>query len=440
MTARLRKLINDLKATFWLIPAVLVVAGIILAKASVALDTSVAFPDWLAKGAWLYDGGAAGARGLLGAVASSTITVAGTVFSITIAALTLAAGQMGPRLLLNFTRDRGNQIVLGIYLGTFVYSLLVLRSVRSEAEGAFVPHLSVSLGLALAIVCVAALVWFVDHMAGRINVDTVIALVSEELRDAIKRLTVEESQPPPPPSTFWAGAVAIPNRQFGYIQQLDDEGLAKWASENNTSIYLLNRPGTYIFPQTPIALMLPAVKGAEDALTEAIAVGDHRGTSADLEYAARQLVEVAVRALSPGINDPQTAISVLDQLGLALCEIVPRHLQTGVKRCDGRMALVVSSVDYDGLLDTMFHSIRQNASTSAPVLIRMIEVLCAVASAEREPTRLAALRRHTDLVLEDASRMIANTRDIADIRARHSLFGADALLMIASQEDVEQKT
>ena len=131
MTARLRKFLDDLRETFWLVPAVMVLGGVVLAVAAVAIDGHGVVPQWLREGAWLYDGGATGARGLLGAVASSTITVAGTVFSITIAALSLAAGQMGPRLLRNFTRDRGNQLVLGIFLGTFVYSLLVLRSVRA---------------------------------------------------------------------------------------------------------------------------------------------------------------------------------------------------------------------------------------------------------------------------------------------------------------------
>ena len=131
---------------------------------------------------------------MLGAVASSTIGVAGTVFSITIAALSLAAGQMGPRLLRNFTRDRGNQVTLGAFLGTFSYALMVLRSVRTPGEGDFVPHLSLSVGILLAFVCVATLVYFVGHMAGRINVDTVIELVSEDVRSAIQRLTTDKEQ------------------------------------------------------------------------------------------------------------------------------------------------------------------------------------------------------------------------------------------------------
>ena len=157
MRARIRKFVSDLAEKFWLLPGIMVVAGIVGAFAAIAFDRSSAVPSELLRG-WLYDGGGTGARTLLGAVASSTIGVAGTVFSITIAALSLAAGQMGPRLLRNFTRDRGNQITLGVFLATFSYSLMVLRSVRTEAEGEFVPHLALSLSILLAFVCVATLV------------------------------------------------------------------------------------------------------------------------------------------------------------------------------------------------------------------------------------------------------------------------------------------
>ena len=147
MTARICKMLSDLNETFWLVPAILVAAGVLAALGLVKLDRAANLPDWMVEGSWLYEGGATGARTLLGAVTSSTIGVAGTVFSITIAALSLAAGQMGPRLLRNFTRDRGNQITLGVFLGTFSYALIVLRSVRTQNEGNFVPHLSLTLEL-----------------------------------------------------------------------------------------------------------------------------------------------------------------------------------------------------------------------------------------------------------------------------------------------------
>ena len=202
MKARIRKLLSDLSDTFWLVPALMVLGGVLAGVGFVELDRSDVLPEWLLKGPWLYNGGGTGARTMLGAIASSTIGVAGTVFAITIAALSLAAGQMGPRLLRNFTRDRGNQFTLGAFLGTFSYALMVLRSVRTQNEGEFVPHLSLSVGILLAFLCVATLVYFVGHMAGRINVDTVIDLVSDDVRSAICRLTSDAPHPVPPPSVL----------------------------------------------------------------------------------------------------------------------------------------------------------------------------------------------------------------------------------------------
>ncbi len=421
MTARLRKLLADLAETFWLLPALLVMVGVAGALGLVALDRSGLIPRWLLQN-WLYDGGATGARTLLGAVASSTIGVAGTVFSITIAALSLAAGQMGPRLLRNFTRDRGNQLTLGVFLGTFSYSLIVLRSVRTEGEGGFIPHLSLSVGIALAFVCVATLVYFVGHMSGRINVDTVIELVSDDVHSAIQRLTTDRRQPAPPPLTFWRDAVPIADSRRGYLQQLDEAGLAAWAAEHETAIRLLVRPGDYVFPGAPIALMLPPVEGAGDAIRNATALGAHRVSSSDLRFAVRQLVEVAVRALSPGINDPHTAISVLDRLGAALCEIKPLFLPSGVSLLQERVVLVVPHIQYDQLVNTMFHMIRQSAAGNTSVLMRQLDVLTQVISCERDRERMVCLKRHADLVLDDAERDIASPGDLADLRRRHGAF------------------
>lgn len=424
MRARAAKLLSVLAETFWLLPGCMVVAGILLAVGLVELDRGGFVPAWLVGGPWLYDGGATGARTLLGAVASSTIGVAGTVFSITIAALSLAAGQMGPRLLRNFTHDRGNQLTLGVFLGTFSYALMVLRSVRTQSEGAFVPHLALSVGIALAFVCVATLVFFVGHMAGRINVDTVIDLVSEDVRRAIRRLMVDDAQPqaPAPPPSFWRDASTVTDQRRGYLQHLDEKALADWAGRHDTSIRLMVRPGDYLFPGSAIAAIVPPVDGAAAAIRDATVFGRARVSAADLEFAVRQLVEVAVRALSPGVNDPHTAMSVLDRLGAALCDAVPLQLRSGVTLREGRPRLVVPNVDYGGLVDGMFHLIRQNAGGSTAVLMRAVEVLTAVAGCERVAARQAELRRHADLVLADAERDIGNPSDLGELRRRHALF------------------
>ncbi len=419
---RIRKFFGDLGETFWLVPAVMVLAGVLLGVALVDLDRSGMVPRWLIDSPWLYNGGGTGARTLLGAVASSTIGVAGTVFSITIASLSLAAGQMGPRLLRNFVRDRGNQMTLGAFLATFSYALMVLRSVRTRSEGEFVPHLSLSVGILLAFVCVGTLVYFVGHMASRINVDTVIDLVSDDVRSAVRRLTCEVQPSAKLPMVLGIDAAAVTDDRHGYLQELDVDALADWASRHRTAVKLLVRPGDYVFPGAAIALIDPPVGGIETAIRDATAVSHQRVSDADLEFAIRQLVEVAVRALSPGINDPHTAMSVLDRLGAALCEIVPRYLNDGISERDGRTVLTVPAVDYDGLADAMFNMIRQNAAGSAAVLIRLVEVLTAVIGRERAPERMAAIRRHADLVLSDGERDIVTLGDLEDLHERHTRF------------------
>lgn len=422
MKARLLKFLDDLREIFWIIPACCVAAGMMGAFALLSADRAAVGGIKGVPGAFLYDGGASGARGLLSAVASSSIAVAATVFSITIAALSLAAGQMGPRLLRSFTRDRGNQAVLGAFLGTFVYSLLVLRSVRGSEEGEFVPHVSVSVAILLAIVCVAALVWYVHHMASRINVDTVINLVSRDLKDAIARLTSEEAADVPPVDTNIDATNAVRVASYGYLQQLDADGLASWAGENGVRIRLLFRPGDYVFPSATVARATAAVEGLADAISGAMAFGDTRSTSADLEQSVRQLVEVALRALSPGINDPQTAIIALDHLGAALCHVAGRHFPPSVHARDGVIVLEVPTFDYDGLVDAMFNEIRQNATDQPSVSIRLLEVLASVADVEASMARRESLARHAELVRVDSERAVANAADLAVIRSRFAEF------------------
>lgn len=421
MNARLRKLLNELGDAFWPIPSAMVFGSILLAFGLLSIDRSDLLAPWLVDSNWLYNGGGTGARTLLGAIASSTIGVAGTVFSITIAALSLAAGQMGPRLLRNFTRDRGVQVTLGAFLGTFSYALMVLRSVRTEGEGVFTPHLALTVAILLAFICVATLVYFVGHMASRINVDTVVELVSDDVRSALSELVTEELPLDPPPTGYWADATPIVDSRRGYLQQLDEAGLADWAAREGTAIRLLLRRGDYVFPGAPIAIMKPHVPGAESAIRNATALGSTRGSAGDLEYAVRQLVEVAVRALSPGINDPHTAMSVLNRLGATLCDLAGCNLPAGIHSKNGLVVLVVPFISYASLVDVMFHMIRQNAAGNTSMMIRFLDVLAAVVACETAPERRQVLLMHAERVWVDAQENVANVADLADVRERYSM-------------------
>lgn len=424
MKSRLRKWFADVADAFWLVPAAMVIAGIFLAVGLLTLDTSGALPGWLRQSTWIYNGGGTGARTLLGTIAASMLGVAGTVFSITIAALSLAAGQMGPRLLRNFTRDRGNQITLGAFLGTFSYAMMVLRAVRTDEETLFTPHLSLTVGVLLAFACVAILVYFVGHMANRINVDTVVELVSADVRVALYAVRTERAQAPRPPRAYWARAVAVADTRSGYLRHIDAAALADWAAEHGTALRLLRRPGDYVFPGAPIALLTVPVDGAFAAIRRHSVLAATRAGANDVEDALRQLVEVAVRALSPGINDPHTAMSVLDRLGMVLCELAPCQLEGGMFMRAGAIALEMPDLGYDRLVGLMLHMIRQNAAGSPSILIRMLDVLTQVAHCEAATERRVTLVHHAELICADAARDVANPADLAAVQARADLFHA----------------
>lgn len=417
MGHRLRGILEMLGDLFWLRPAGIVALGVLLASLAIAADRgSDGFPAWLSG--WIYSGGEAGARDVLGVVASSTIGVAGTVFSITVAALSLASGQMGPRLLRNFTRDRGNQAALGIFLGTFAYALVVLRSVRSVEEGAFVPHLGVTGALLLALLSVATLVWFVHHIANGINVEVVVELVHQDLSATIQQLT---SDVPTTSSPVVASpGTAITLTSTGHLRTVDDDALADWAAARGTALTLLVRPGAYIMPGVPVAEVADAtvVDGAHAAIANAFAIGARKAAAQDLEFAVRQLVEVAVRALSPGINDPFTAIAVLDRLGAVLCEVAPRHMPGNAIIRDGKVVLHRVVTDYDGLCDAMFHMVRQSAASSASVLIRLLDVLGQVLQAEAQESRRLVILRHAGLVLAVGRAGISDPAGLGTLEAR----------------------
>ncbi len=414
LTGRLHAALEALGDIFWIRPVLLVLGGTALGQVMVMLEQAEARLPFLPEG-WLYGGGEAGARDMLGTVAASTIGVAGTTFSITVAALSLASGQMGPRLLRNFVRDPGNQMALGIFLGTFAYSLVVLRTVRSVEEGSFVPQLGVTLALLMALVCVGTLVWFVHHIASSINVETVIEGVHTELLEAVARL--EKGAPAPTPAPPAGAAIVLP--AHGYLRAVDAEALADWAAERNAILVLRVRPGHYLFPGGQVAEVTPATEAeaAVEALRDAFAIGTRQAAAQDVEFAVRQLVEVALRALSPGINDPFTAIAVLDRLGATLCAMVPRRLPSHVIERDGRVLLHQRVTDYAGLCDAMFHAIRQNAAGNAAVLIRLLEVLDRVHAVEHRAERRAELRRHATLALAAGRIGLADPADVAALEA-----------------------
>jgi uncharacterized membrane protein len=417
MRVRLNALLEWVGDVFWVIPALLSLAGVLLAEGALRLQS----PDFeLLPRALIFADSASGARSLLSTIGGSAIGVAGTIFSITIAALSLTSGQMGPRLLRNFLRDTGNKWALGLFLMTFAYCIELQRGMGAPGN-ATVPHLGIALAVALALLCTVLLAWFVHHVAGGINVETVISLVQEELLAACARLTTDE---PPQAGLSLAGpppfGAAVRCAGTGYLRAIDHDALADWAAEKGALLSVLARPGDFLHPAARIAEVRPAHLAPEagERLHGAMMLGPRPAAAQDLEFAVRQLVEVAVRALSPGINDPFTAIAVLDRLGAALCGLAGRYLPSAVLLREEVVVLYRRGTSYAGLCDAMFHMIRQAGAGHAAVLIRLVEVIDDALDVETDSARRDHLLHHVRLALRAGQAGIADAKGLADLEAR----------------------
>lgn len=428
----LRNLWERLSATFWFLPSLMTLAAVGLSFAVIAVDHRVQLKV-LGEGGywWLYTGGAEGARTLLSTVAGSMMTVVGVVFSITIVSLQLASSQFGPRLLRNFMRDTGNQVVLGTFVATFMYCLLVLRTVRGEGGFAdtFVPNVAVSVGVLLAACSVAVLIFFIHHIAATIQADNVVASVSAELDTTIERLFPEPVGRPAPaapsadlPDDFDEQAAPVPAPRTGYLQMVDLDDLMALAGEHDLVLRLAHHPGQFMLAGTPVALAWPRARLDEQAAraaAKAFTIGAQRTPSQDVEFGIWQLVEIAVRALSPGINDPHTAIACVDRLAAALAKIGRRPLPES-RRCDedGRLRLVAEPVSKQSVVDAAFDEVRQAAVPNVAVTIRLLEAIRMVAPhADAEMRR--ALQAQASIIHRGSEAMAIDARDRDDIHQRY---------------------
>lgn len=408
MKARLATAWFWIRSSFWFVPVLMTAAAAALAAGLVAFDRMGMWPEELPD--WVYSGGAEGARSLLSAVAGSMITVAGVVFSITMVALSLASSQFGPRLLINFMRDSANQAVLGTFVATFMYCLMVLREIRA-GEDEFVPHLSVTVAMLLTAASLIVLIYFIHHASTSIHVETVLAAVRRDLNDAVERFfgagALRNDQAPdspddglPPGFAADAGAIAAP--ASGYVQGIDVLGVRDVAARHRVLIRLLRRPGHFVVAGDTIAEVWPRARLVgviEQEITHLILTGAMRTPTQDVEFAINELVEVAVRALSPGINDPFTAIACVDWLTDALCSIIVRSRPPSVHRdAEGTARVWLDPITFSGLVDAAFNQIRQHAHASAAVLIRLLEGIARIAIRACAAEDRATLLRHAAMV------------------------------------------
>ncbi|WP_425615285.1 DUF2254 domain-containing protein [Anatilimnocola sp. NA78] len=438
MNQLLRYYWESLRTSYWFLPALQGLIAIVGALGTVYLDHIIhEHAKWAIP--WTYTGSPDGARAVLSTIAGSMMTVAGVVFSITIVALSLASGQFGPRLLRNFIRDRNNQFVLGTFTATFLYCLLVLRTVRSAEDVRFVPGISVTIGILLAVFNLGILIYFIHHVAFSIQATEVIRAVTEELHQTIDRLWPDRlGQPPPqpegmpldqvpptPPQRYvHEEAVPMVATHSGYIDVINGEALIKLAREHDLIFRLAYRPGHFVIEGTTLAWAWPTQPATEEvsrSLNRAFIFASQRTPFQDVEFAVDQLVEVAIRALSPGINDPFTALNCIDRLGEALSQLMQRAVPPALRYDeDDQLRVITNPADFRAVTDAAFNQIRQYGSGSAAVLIRMLETFRKMGTLACREDDLVALGHHANLVVRAAKRDLPEPADLCDVEERYA--------------------
>jgi len=432
MRVQVFKTWDRVRSSFWFLPAIMAGGAMVSAFATVALDTPVT--DWLTLNWGLtFTGGAEGASALLGAIAGSMITIAGVVFSMTLVALSLASSQLGPRLLRSFMRDTTTQMVLGTFVATFLYCLLVLRTIRHPEEFVFVPHLSVTFGVLLAVVSVGVLIYFIHHVSVSIQANEIVARVGTELIEGLGRLFPENIGrgapriPTEPPDadfldTFARQARPIGSAGDGYLQFVDGDALMALAMQEDVVIRLERRPGHYVVATRPLALVWPGNRVTDqlvERVNSAFALGNQRTSGQDIEFAVNQLVEIAVRALSPGVNDPFTAMTCVDHLGSALCRLAQRDMPSPYRHdSQDQLRLITPVFTFPEVTDAAFNQIRQYGRSSTAVTIRLLETIAVVAGSVQRSEDRAALLRHARMIARGAADGLPEDEDRQEVEER----------------------
>jgi len=420
----------ETQSSFWFVPAVIVLGAVGLATVLIGVDVTV---DLDAGERWplLFGTGAAGSRGLLTAVASSMITVAGVVFSITIVALSLTSSQYTSRVLRNFMRDRNNQVVLGVFLGIFAYCLVVLRVIRAGDEGAFVPSLAVLGGLILAFVGIGYLIFFIHYISMSIQSSSIIAAAANETIAAVDHLfpqgmgdDVEEDAEGDVvlflPEQAW---FAVPARKTGYIQSIDGNALLAFARERGTIVRMEYGIGEFVVEGTPLISVVDLggldedTEDTADEIKAVYVISPHRTVEQDAGFGIRQLVDIALKALSPGINDTTTAVMCVDYLAAILARIASRPIATSHRLDEGKLRVIARSPSFASLLAEAFDQIGQNSAGNVAVLTRLLHALEIIAGQTASARRRQSLRQQAELITAVAERTIPSPHDAASVKA-----------------------
>ena len=436
-----------LRTNLWVVPALEVLGVLLLFMVTGGLDRA-AYQGHVALPSWVLSGTADAARQILTTIAAAIITVVGVVFSITIVALTLASTQFGPRMLRNFIRDRGTQVTLGTFVATFFYTVMVLVSVSPGAHGDFVPHLSITVALVLTVADLAVLIYFINHVATTIQLPQVIAQIAHDLARQIDlhgRLNVPANDIPdsgPSRDDLLAlineSGTVIPTPESGYLQVIRHETLVKIATEADAVIHLPYRPGHFLVHGHAIAQVWPPE--AADYVTENFkrghVTGPYRTLTQDISFGFDQLVEIAIRALSPAVNDTFTALTCIDWIGDCLCRITTGwHPQRVHRDTAGRIRVIAYQADYDRLVQRAFEKIRQASAGMPAVMIRQLDALSKIMRQTTIPERRQVLLEQAEMIQRSNLATVPEEADRHDVQRVY-----DALLAVHDQLKVSPES
>ena len=392
----MKSALKALADRFWAVPMLFAVAASLLALGMTAIDESL---DTSLRLPFLFAGGPEGARALLAAIITSMISFTALVFSITIVVLQLTSSQFSPRVLRSFLKDRFNQVALGVFVATFAYALVVLRGVRGTVQvDPFVPQVGVTGAFVLVLISVLVFLTYIHHIAQSIRAATILASIAEDTRDLLDERVPQDSRPEaelPLPQGL-RRSIAAPGH--GVVQWVDDDALADAAQGEGVTIELLRAVGEFVPSGAALAVVHGDAPFDDDTLHAAVHLGRERSMDQDIGFGLRQLVDIAERALSPGVNDPTTAIQAIDHLHdivrrLATRAIPPRQRVTD----DGQVLLSVPQPRFCDYLTLAFDEVVRWGEDS-PRIQRRVQVALLdiqdVARPEHLSAVLEALKRH----------------------------------------------
>ncbi|HSN79962.1 MAG TPA: DUF2254 domain-containing protein [Rhodoferax sp.] len=426
----LRRIWRNLRTSFWFLPLLIVAFSMVLAVTLIAADSTMG-DRWLGRWPRLLGADAVGARAILSTIAGSMITVVGITFSMTLVTLALASSQYSSRILRNFIRDRVTQTVLGVFGGIFTYCLIVLRTIRVHEEFGFVASVAVSFSIVLAIGGIGVLIFFIHHIASSIQASSIIAAVADETMAAVDRIfpsalgqaSAEDGPDPVPAQVAQLDWQPVPCVRNGYVQSVDGDALMRLARQHKTIVRMEHGIGAFMVQGTPLVRV--ALDAAPDealvaALQAAYSISRHRTLDQDCAFGIRQIVDMAMRALSPGVNDTTTAVMCIDYLTAILSRLALRNIPSPHRLEDGALRVITVGQTFESLVSESFDQIRNNAAGNVAVMLRLLGAIHTIASLTSQPLRRQVLREQITWMTELAERTVPAPHDRARFEHRRT--------------------